>query len=44
MKPISTILINFLEEKTENYLLTIDMRARLLFVILCGNIDLELDQ
>jgi hypothetical protein len=31
-------IINFLQEKTENFRLTLDMRARLLFVILCGNL------
>jgi hypothetical protein len=38
---LNYILVNFLEEKTENYRLTVDMRARLHFVILCGNLDLE---
>lgn len=34
-------IIGFLAEKTENSRLTLDMRARLLFVILVGNLDLE---
>jgi hypothetical protein len=33
------IIINFLQEKTENFRLTLDMRARLLFVVLCGNLE-----
>jgi hypothetical protein len=33
------IIINFLQEKVENFRLAIDMRARLLFVILCGNVS-----
>jgi hypothetical protein len=32
-------VINFLQDKTENFRLTLDMRARLLFVILCGNLE-----
>jgi hypothetical protein len=34
-------IVNFLIEKQSNFRLTIDMRARLLFVILVGNLDLE---
>lgn len=34
-------IIAFLMEKTNNCRLTLDMRARLLFVILVGNLDLE---
>ncbi|CZR51374.1 uncharacterized protein PAC_01249 [Phialocephala subalpina] len=34
-------IISFLIEKTNNFRLTVDMRARLLFVILVGNLDLE---
>jgi hypothetical protein len=33
------IIINFLKEKTENFRLTLDMRCRLLFVVLCGNLE-----
>jgi hypothetical protein len=33
------IIINFLQEKTENFRLTLDMRGRLLFVVLCGNLE-----
>ena len=38
---LDNILVGFLIEKTENYRLTLDMRARILFVILAGNLDLE---
>ncbi|EHL02017.1 putative Cytochrome b2, mitochondrial [Glarea lozoyensis 74030] len=34
-------VISFLNEKTSNFRLTIDMRARLLFVVLVGNLDLD---
>jgi hypothetical protein len=34
-------VMRFLTEKTNNFRLTLDMRARLLFVILVGNLDLE---
>jgi hypothetical protein len=34
-------VMSFLTEKTNNFRLTLDMRARLLFVILVGNLDLE---
>ncbi|KAF4635464.1 hypothetical protein G7Y89_g2641 [Cudoniella acicularis] len=34
-------IISFLMEKTNNFRLTLDMKARLLFVILVGNLDLE---
>lgn len=34
-------IIGFLTEKTHNFRLTLDMRARLLFVVLVGNLDLE---
>lgn len=34
-------IISFLIEKQRNFRLTLDMRARLLFVILVGNLDLE---
>jgi hypothetical protein len=34
-------VISFLNEKTANLRLTLDMRARLLFVILVGNLDLD---
>jgi hypothetical protein len=37
------IIINFLDEKTDNFRLRLDMRARLLFVIFCSNRDLEAD-
>ncbi|XMA14279.1 hypothetical protein WAI453_007070 [Rhynchosporium graminicola] len=35
------IIIGFIQEKLQNNQLTIDMKARLLFVILCGNLDLD---
>jgi hypothetical protein len=35
------IIINFIQDKTENYRLTLDMRARLLFVIFCGNVSAQ---
>ncbi|KAL2072776.1 hypothetical protein VTL71DRAFT_12119 [Oculimacula yallundae] len=35
------IIVGFIQEKLQNNRLTIDMRARLLFVILCGNLDLD---
>ena len=34
-------IIGFLIEKQRNFRLTLDMRARLLFVVLVGNLDLE---
>ena len=34
-------IISFLNEKTRNKRLTLDMRVRLLFVVLVGNLDLE---
>jgi hypothetical protein len=34
-------IVGFLINKTENFRLTLDMRARLLFVVLVGNLDLE---
>lgn len=37
-------IISFLTEKTNNLRLTLDMRARLLFVILVGNLDLDPEQ
>ncbi|CAG8954330.1 hypothetical protein HYFRA_00005953 [Hymenoscyphus fraxineus] len=37
-------VISFLTEKTANLRLTLDMRARLLFVILVGNLDLDPEQ
>ncbi len=37
------IILGFIQEKLDNNRLTIDMKARLLFVILCGNLDLEPD-
>lgn len=38
---LDSIIISFIQEKMENSRLTTDMKARLLFVILCGNLDLE---
>lgn len=35
------IIINFLQDKTGNYRLTLDMKARFLFVILCGNVSAQ---
>jgi len=32
-------LMDFLQDKTENFRPTLDMRARLLFIILCGNLE-----
>ncbi|CAG8981902.1 hypothetical protein HYALB_00013862 [Hymenoscyphus albidus] len=37
-------VISFLTEKTANLRLTLDMRARLLFVVLVGNLDLDPEQ
>jgi len=34
-------ILNFVKDKTENGRLTMDMRARLLFVVLVGNLDLD---
>ena len=35
------IIIGFLQEKLQNCRLKLDMKARLLFVVLCGNLDLD---
>jgi hypothetical protein len=35
-------IIRFLISKTEDFRLTLDMRAQLLFVVLVGNLDLDL--
>lgn len=35
------VILRFLQEKMDNRQTTIDMRARLLFVVLCGNLDVE---
>lgn len=40
---LDPVIIGFIQEKLQNSRLTIDMKARLLFVILCGNLDLEPD-
>ncbi len=34
-------IMRFLVEKTNNYRLILDMRARLLFIVLVGNLDLD---
>src|SRR6187402_3228376 len=34
-------IIGFLQEKLDNSRLTLDMKARLLFIVLCGNLDLD---
>jgi hypothetical protein len=38
---IDYIIINFLQEKTEDFRLTLGSRARLLFVILYGNVSVR---
>lgn len=40
---LDNLLIRFIQEKAKYSQLTLDMRVRLLFVILCGNLDLNPD-
>ncbi|CZR51242.1 uncharacterized protein PAC_01117 [Phialocephala subalpina] len=40
---LDNLLIRFIQEKTKESQLTLDMRVRLLFVMLCGNLDLNPD-
>ncbi|KAF8853806.1 hypothetical protein BDZ45DRAFT_63521 [Acephala macrosclerotiorum] len=40
---LDNLLIRFIQEKSKHSQLTLDMRVRLLFVMLCGNLDLNPD-